>query len=304
MKFGDWMNLKTWFYEVRPQFLILDPCVASLGLALALYDGFFNFFHMALSLTGVVLLHISVNVLNDYFDYKSGIDLHTRKTPFSGGSGILPSRVLNAKSVYWFGVVSLIPAFFIAFYFLIVYGWLLAPIIFVSVISTYFYTTHFAKWMAGEFFAGLNLGSLVVLGMYFTQTGFYGVKALAACVSPGILVCNLLLLNEFPDVKADIIGKRLNIPIIFGRRTAAKIYSILVALNYISIIVPTVFSILPITSLFALATIPFASKAVSLTLKHYDNVEKLLPALKFNVLTVLFTPAFTSIGILIATYWL
>jgi len=298
------MTLKTWFYEVRPQFLLLDPCVASLGLALALYDGFFDFFHMVLSLLGVIFLHISVNVLNDYFDYKSGIDLHTRRTPFSGGSGMLPPRILNAKSVYWFGVFSSMPAFFIAFYFLAVYGWLLIPIILVAIISTYFYTTHFAKWMAGELLAGLNLGSLVVLGTYFTQTGFYGVKALVACVSPGILVCNLLLLNEFPDVEADLIGKRLNIPIIFGRRTAAKIYSALVALNYLSIIVPAVFGTLPITSLFALATVPFALKAVGLALKHHDDVEKLLPALKFNVLTVLLTPAFASIGILIATYGL
>jgi 1,4-dihydroxy-2-naphthoate octaprenyltransferase len=113
-----------------------------------------------------------------------------------------------------------------------------------------------------------------------------------------------LLLNEFPDVEADLIGKRLNIPIIFGRRTAAKIYSALVALNYLSIIVPAVFGTLPITSLFALATVPFALKAVGLALKHHDDVEKLLPALKFNVLTVLLTPAFASIGILIATYGL
>lgn len=298
------MKLKAWFYEVRPQFLLLDPCVALLGVALAVYDGFFNLFHMVLALIGIVFLHVSVNVLNDYFDYRSGIDLHTRRTPFSGGSGILPPRILNAKNVYLFGVASLTSAFVIAFYFITVYGWLLIPIVLVAVISTYFYTTHFARWMVGEFFAGLNLGSLVVLGAYFTQTGFYGVKALAACVSPGILVCNLLLLNEFPDVEADLVGKRRNIPIMFGRRTAAKIYSALVALNYISIIVPTFFGILPITALFALATTPFALKAVRLALKHHDEVEKLIPALKSNVLMVLLTPAFTSIGILAATYWL
>jgi len=298
------MKLKVWFYEVRPQFLLLDPCVVSLGVALAVYDGFFNLFHMILSLIGVVFLHISVNVLNDYFDYKSGIDLHTRRTPFSGGSGILPPRILNAKSVYRFGIASLIPALFIAFYFIAVYGWLLIPIVVVAVVSTCFYTTHFAKWMVGELFAGLNLGSLVVLGTYFTQTGFYGVRALAACISPGILVCNLLLLNEFPDVEADLIGKRRNIPIMFGRRTAAKIYSALVAMNYISIIAPTALGILPITSLFALATIPFALKAASLALKHHGNVEKLLPALKANVLTVLLTPVLMSIGILIVTYGL
>ena len=37
---------------------------------------------------GLLLTHISVNVLNDYFDYRSGMDLATKRIPFSGGSGL------------------------------------------------------------------------------------------------------------------------------------------------------------------------------------------------------------------------
>ncbi len=40
-----------------------------------------------LALLGAFLAHISVNTLNEYFDFKSGLDLETIKTPFSGGSG-------------------------------------------------------------------------------------------------------------------------------------------------------------------------------------------------------------------------
>jgi 1,4-dihydroxy-2-naphthoate octaprenyltransferase len=295
------MKLKAWFYEIRPQFLFLDPIVVSLGTVLAVYDGFFNLFYMVLSLTGVICLHISVNVLNDYFDYKSGIDLHTRRTPFSGGSGVLPQGILDVQSVYRLGIASLIPPFGIAFYFTAVYGWSFIPLVLVAAISVIFYTTHLSRWMVGELFAGLNLGSLVVLGTYFTQTGFYGIKAIAACISPGILVFNLLLLNEFPDVEADLKGSRRNIPIVFGRKTASRIYCVLVVANYVSIIIPTLGRVLPITSLLACLTIPFAVKAVSLTSKHYNDARKLLPALKYNVLMVLLTPVMMSIGIFIAS---
>ena len=41
--------------------------------------------YAVLAFIGLLLAHISVNTLNDYFDYRSGIDLETRRTPFSGG---------------------------------------------------------------------------------------------------------------------------------------------------------------------------------------------------------------------------
>ena len=90
-------GLKTWFLETRPQFLILTPICVLVGVAAAAYDDFdLNPVHVILTLVGALLAHISVNVLNDYFDYRSGIDLATKRTPFSGGSGILPGGLLKA----------------------------------------------------------------------------------------------------------------------------------------------------------------------------------------------------------------
>ncbi len=295
------MNLKIWFQEVRPQFLILDPCVVSVGVALAVYNGApFNLLYTILALIGVVLGHISVNVLNDYFDYKSGIDLRVHRTPFSGGTGILPAQKLNPKSVYKFGVATLILALIIGVYFLFIYPFALIPLVIIAAVSVYLYTTHFAKWTIGEFAAGLNLGALVVLGAYITQTGVYTIPAIAACIAPGILVCNLLFLNEFPDVEADISGKRRTIPIVVGLKKAAKIYTVLTILVYVSIIIPVTLGILPIPTLIALATIPLAAKAISLALKYPDNVEKLMPALQSNVLTVLLTPTLMTVGLIVA----
>ena len=102
-------SLKTWFLETRPQFLILTPLCVLVGVAAAQYDDVpFRPLHFFLALLGALLAHVSVNVLNDYFDYKSGIDLATQRTPFSGGSGILPAGLLKPYQVYLFGLLSLI----------------------------------------------------------------------------------------------------------------------------------------------------------------------------------------------------
>ncbi len=69
------MKLKTWFLAVRPQFLVLSVVLAFLGTSLAWYDGYFNPGLALLAFIGLLLAHVSVNVLNDYFDYRSGIDL-------------------------------------------------------------------------------------------------------------------------------------------------------------------------------------------------------------------------------------
>ena len=104
------MKLKTFFLETRPQFLILSVVLAFLGTSIAWYDGAFNPGYAILAFVGLLLTHISVNTLNDYFDYKSGIDLEVRRTPFSGGSGILPPGALKPGQVLWLGLGSLLLA--------------------------------------------------------------------------------------------------------------------------------------------------------------------------------------------------
>ena len=100
------MKLKIWFLETRPQFLVLSVILVLLGTAIAWNEGHFDWLRFVLTTIGLVLAHASVNVLNDYSDYKSGIDLETTRTPFSGGSGILPQKLLEPEPAYRFGVGS------------------------------------------------------------------------------------------------------------------------------------------------------------------------------------------------------
>ncbi|MEA3442035.1 MAG: prenyltransferase [Chloroflexota bacterium] len=294
------MQLKIWFLETRPQFLLLSVVLAFLGTSMAWYDGVFHLSYALLAFVGLLLCHISVNVLNDYFDYKSGIDLKTQRTPFSGGSGILPPGLLKPKQTFWFGLVSFLLAVPIGVYFVMTRGWLLLPLLLVGVVCILFYTPVLTKLRWPEWAPGVGMGALPILGFYFVQTTIYTFPAIIASIPSGILVHNLLLLNEFPDVQADRNAGRKTLPILMGRRKAGVIYSTLTAVVYLWIVVAVIKGLMPVFSLIALLTIPFAIKAIQGTLRYGEKASALVTAMRNNVLVVLLTQLFLGLGYILA----
>ncbi len=294
------MNVKIFFLETRPHFLLLSVVLAFLGPCISWwYDGYFHFGHALLAFVGLLLAHISVNVLNDYFDYRSGIDLRTRRTPFSGGSGILPAALLRPGQVFWMGLIALLLAIPIGIYFTIVSGWLLLPLLLAGAICILIYTPFILRTRWPEWAAGLGLGTLPVLGAYFVQASAYTVPALIASIPSGILVFNLLLLNEFPDVESDKQAGRKTTPIISGKPKASILYSVLTIVVYLWIIGGVIASQMPPFCLIALLTFPLAVKAIR-GARKYDDMSRLGPAMGSNVMVILLTQLLLGIGYILA----
>ena len=291
--------MKVWFLETRPQFLLLSVVLAFLGTTMASYDGYFNLRYALLAFIGLLLAHISVNVLNDYFDYRSGIDLEVQRTPFSGGSGILPAARMTPRQVFWLGMGAFILIIPIGVYFVIERGWQLLPLLLAGAICILAYTPLILRTKSPEWAAGLGLGTLPVLGTYFVQTASYTVPAIIASIPSGFLVYNLLLLNEFPDTEADKKAGRQTLPIAAGKRKASWVYSGVTIAIYLWIIASVVFGQMPVFSLIALATLPLAIRAIQGALKS-DDMSKLVPAMANNVLVVLVTQLLLGIGYILA----
>lgn len=293
------MKLKLWFLETRPQFLTLSVVLAFLGTSIAWYDGYFHLGYALLAGFGLLLTHISVNTLNDYFDYRSGVDLATRRTPFSGGSGILPAALLTPRQVFWLGMSSFLLAVGIGVFFMLTKGWLLLPLLLFAAVCILFYTPVILKMPWPEWAAGLGLGLLPILGLYFAQTAQYTWHAVIAAVPSGILVHNLLLLNEFPDTKADMEGGRRTLPIVVGGARASLIYSALTITVYLWVIGWAIAGVMPAFCLISLLTLPFALKAIKGARRHQDMAQ-LVPAMGSNVLVVLLTQFLLGIGYILA----
>jgi len=289
------LKLKVWFLEARPQFLLLSVVLSFLGISIAWYDGPFHLGYALLTFVGLLLCHISVNVLNDYFDYESGIDLETKRTPFSGGSGILPTSQLKPKQVLWLGVIALILAVPIGVYFVLARGWDLLPLLILGALFAVLYTPLITKLGFPEWAPALGMGTLPVLGAYFIQTTAYTFPAVIAAIPSGILVHNLLLLNEFPDVEADSKAGRKTMPILIGKSKAWMVYSALTVVVYLWIIGWVIAGTMPVFSLIALLTLPFAVKAIRGGRKH-DDMNQLVPAMANNVQVVLLTQFLLGVG--------
>ena len=139
------MKLKKWLMVIRAPFLPLSVVLAFLGTCIAWYDGAFHLGYALLAFFGLLLAHISVDVLNEYFDYKSGIDLETKRTPFSGGSGALPTGLLSPRQALWLGIVSFLLTVPIGIFFVITRGWLLLPLVLIAAICILIYTPFILK---------------------------------------------------------------------------------------------------------------------------------------------------------------
>lgn len=293
-------SLKAWLLLPRFHFIPLTIIMVSLGTAIAAYEGFFHLGYFILAMIGSLLVHMTVNVINDYYDYVDGIDLQTQRTPFSGGSGVLTAGLLRPKQAFWFATICLLIAMGIGATFCFIRGWLLFPLLLLAGFSAYFYNVYISKWLLGEVVAGLNFGPLLVLGSYFVQTGRYSLETLVASLAPGLLTANLLFLNEFPDREADQKGGRRHLVITMGKENARFLFVVFLVASYLCIIIGVITKMMPVITLIGLGTIGFGWKAAKGALKYYSDTHQLIPALGMNVITILGTQALLAAGYVIA----
>ena len=295
-------SVKTWLMQIRAPFLLVTLISVLVGVSVAVYQSYhINALYLGLAFVGALLSHIAVNVLNEYFDYKSGVDFKTMKTPFSGGSGVLPAGLLNPRNVYIVGIACIAGIIAIGGYFIYAQGPLIIPIGVVGILTVYFYTTYITKSpLICAIAPGLGFGPLMVMGTYFALTGTYSLAAGLASLVPGFLVSNLLLLNQFPDVEADASVARRHLPIVVGREKSSLIYSVLVLAAYLALIISVEVDKLPDLALLGLVTLPLGLLVVMGVRRYHDQIEHLVPVMARNVMLTLFFPMLMAIGIIVS----
>lgn len=244
-------GLKAWLGVARAPFLLLPVTLVGLGAAAAAWEGTFGLTPTVLAVVGLVALHTAVNALNEASDMRTGIDLHTRRTPFSGGSGTLPAGELSVRATRIFALTCAALGGGIGVHFALQLGWGFVALMALGAAGVLLYSEVFARAGLGELFAGLGLGALPVWGAAWVQGREPGAAALWAGVPAFCMTFNLLLLNEFPDEEADRGGGRRNLVILLGRQTAAGLYAVVALVAPASILVAVALGTLPPVALVA-----------------------------------------------------
>jgi len=293
--------LRVWFAETRPHFLPCSLVFVQAGVSLAIFEGYaIRVFDLAMTVLGAMLAQISVNVLDDYYDYTSGIDLMAERTSLSGGSGLLASGKLKPLHVYFFGMLCLAGVVVVGAYFVATIGVEMIPVGVIGIVLVYTYTNRLTKIGLGEFACGLGF-ALMSIGAYVVQARTFSTSIFLVAMISAFLMFNILLLNEFPDVNADRFGKRRNIPIALGLKRSSLIFCTVIVLILVYLATLVLAKCLPLHALAALGALPLASMAAKGGLRHFNNPNRLANYLQaYFVFTILF-PFLMSTGMVAAT---
>ncbi|MBD3641583.1 MAG: prenyltransferase [Marinobacter sp.] len=283
----------------RPNFLILAPLCAGLGVAVAWQQGGSPaLLDTLLVFIGALLAHAAVNLFNEYEDFISGLDLITRRTPFSGGSGALPEVPSAAKGVLAaaLGTLGLVAA--IGLYFLWLRG---LPMLVLGVAGIVLVLTY-TRWITRRpilclLAPGLGFGPVMVLGAIVALGGNINVPALLVTLVAQCLVSELLLINQIPDAEADQKVGRRHLVITLGQKSATRVVAALLLGSYVPVLAGVLLGWLPPWSALALVTLPVSlwiSRQLPLVL---DNPERLNAVLGTNVAVLLSTLALLITGL-------
>jgi len=271
--------LSSWFRVIRVKFLLASVIAVCLGLAISWSQNqTIDIINASLTFAGVIALHASVDLLNDYWDFKRRIDTETKRTKFSGGTGVLPEGLLQPAEVYRAGMAFLILGAIIGGYFIFFNGVTIAIILAFAIISIYFYSTKIVNSGLGEVFVAIK-GTMIVLGTYFVQTSQIVIEPILGGMILGVLSSMVLFVNSFPDFEADRAGGRKSLVIMLGKKRATSALWIFPIVVYGIIISGVITKTLPILSLITLLSIPLLIKSGLGLKRSFDDVEKLVPVM-------------------------
>jgi 1,4-dihydroxy-2-naphthoate octaprenyltransferase len=259
---------------------------------------------LAIIVLGALMAHISVNALNEYADFQSGLDFKTEKTPFSGGSGTLIVQPRLASQALALGIGSLGITILCGLYLIQRVGWELIPIGLLGVVIILLYTSWINRNRFMVLIApGICFGPLMVVGTDLVLTGSYHSVALLLSLIPFFLVNNLLLLNQIPDAEPDRSVGRDNFAIAWKTEKTAWLYLSFAISAHLLIILGVAMALFSYTALIALIPLWLIYQVFSQLRVYQGEISTLIPAMGKNVVITLLTPILLFIGILIGLAW-
>lgn len=242
----------------------------SVGAALAAIDGSFSWALYLMTLLGTISLHAATNLINDYYDVKSGVDTHEVSTaqyrPHPLVEGKLEAGQVRIAAFSLYGLSALIGLFLAA-----TCGWALLWVGLLGAFASLTYTAPPLKYKysaLGEISVFLVWGPLMVAGSYFVQRQMFSVNAFWISLPFGLLVALVLLANNIRDITHDHDKGILTLAIVLGRRNSLLLYATLVLLSYLAIVLMSFFGPLYRWSLIVLLSLPLALRLLRQMIKQ------------------------------------
>jgi len=236
------------------------PVLAIASYYAGIGDGLFNVTSLVLAVLGVLLLHLTSNVFNDYFDVSDGTDEGNNEyfqpggAAITGGSRAIELGIITLKKTKTVAkrllLASLTIATFLFYNIYSVTGSIenIKSALGVGLLGLflgYFYTARPFRLVSrrglGELAVFLAFGPLLTLGSGFAissetislfSSEFYILLSLG--VPFGFLTTNILYINQFPDADSDVLTGKNHLVVTLGKKVARWGYFIFLSLGFYS----------------------------------------------------------------------
>ncbi len=273
------------FWQIAdPKIWIASTIPMAVGGALAYsYSGSFSWPWFLIGLAAIYLIEIGKNAINEYVDYLSGVDrfvLPEKRTPFSGGKKTIIDGKLTLQENLVIGVITIATGCLLGLLIIFFRDFNILWFGLAGVFFALFYSLppfKFSYRGLGELAVGFTFGPLITCGAFLVQTGTLIPLVILASLPLGLLIANVLWINQYPDFEADLQGGKRNGVVRLGKQKANTVFALLFGLAYLAMPVLAIFSknlfwLLPLISL------TLAFRAVKVARAHYDNIGLLVEA--------------------------
>lgn len=218
-------KIHIWLDATRPKTLPAALCPVVVGSSLAYHDGFYDWRPALICLLFAFLVQIGTNFANDYLDGVKGSDTKERIGP----QRAVASGLVDANSMRRATILTLMAAFCLGLLLIPFGGWWLLLVGLASVSCAWLYTGGpypLAYNGLGDVFVILFFGFIAVGCTYFVQAGAINGAVLWSGLACGLLINNILVVNNYRDVQEDRASGKKTLAVCFGRNFAKWQYRI------------------------------------------------------------------------------
>ena len=263
-------SYKNWFLAMRPWSFSMSAISVSVGAALAATHSSFSWSLYILSAVAMMALHGGVNLMNDFFDYRSGVDIEDAATTQYRPHPLVEGKIYPMP-VLWVSIILFSLGMALGLFLVYLRGWEILWIGIIGVIAGVFYTAppfsyKYKAW--GELSVFLMWGPLAVEGAYFIQIGHFSWAAFWVSIPFGVLVALVLFANNLRDVETDAKANVNNLAMVFGPNNGPIVYVAMVLAALISVIIMSFVGPLGRWSLLVLLSLPIAFKLIKAMIRE------------------------------------
>ncbi len=226
---------QAWLLAARPKTLPASVAPILVGITLAINAGRFQWGPAVAAFFCALLLQIGSNFANDYFDFFKGADTEDRLGPTRAtAAGLLTPGAMRVGMIVVFGAAILV-----GLYLVWVGGWPIFWLGVAALVAAIAYTGGpfpFGYYGLGDLFVFLFFGLVGVGGTYYLQAQGLTPSVLIAASAVGLLVTNILVVNNLRDIHTDRRANKRTLAVILGRRGAQIEYLLLLLVAYLLLI--------------------------------------------------------------------